>query len=149
MAVRNATEFCRLVSNRLGYVPPGYGEKPDWQVWRIEEAKLNRTIAAHEKKERGTKGLFTWPNLELAVEYLWRQRKSVKSPAGVLYYVKAAVDASNIEAPRTDLTAEVNAALAWEMAQEPGNADWISRLTRAHGSARADLLEAWRKAQRG
>lgn len=145
MAIKNAKEFVELVENQLGWAPPieeVTERKPLWKHRIIMAGRVKKVI---EKDPN----LYTWHNLELAIEFCRRKRIEIKSPMGVLYKVKQAVDAS-ADTKVTDLEAERNAAIEWELAhQRPGHEEWVGRLVRADGSARRDVLELWRSEGRG
>lgn len=140
--IKNATEFVKMVENTLGWAPPLESTKPLWQVRSIEAGKVNRKIATNPN-------LYTWHNLELAVEYLRRRRQPVKSPVGVLFKVEAALGEANAPAPISNLGDEINRAIEVELSHaREGHEEWVGRLIRADGSARRDVLDTWR-AERG
>lgn len=133
--------FVTAVENTLGWAPPE-GEvteaKPLWKHRTIMAGRVNKAVAKDPN-------LYTWENLELAIEYCRRKKIEVKSPIGVLYKVKAALDLANTTAVG-DVSQQVQAAIDWELSnQRDGYHDWVGRLVRADGSARRDVVERWRR----
>jgi hypothetical protein len=138
MAVKNATEFVVLCENTLGYNPD-----PTKELWRarsIMAGRLNKAIKAKPL-------LYTWANLELAVELLRRQRQPVASPMYVLYKVEEALKAAAAAQVRP-LGELVDEAIAAERALPEPDERWVQQLTRAVGKYRQDALDEWR-AERG
>jgi hypothetical protein len=142
--VRNATTFVVAVENTLGWSPPSEeitDAKPLWKHRSIMAGRVNKAVAKDPK-------LYTWENLELAIEYCRRKKIEVKSPLGVLYKVKAALEVANVEHVG-DLTQQMQEAVDWELAnQHEGYHDWVGRLVRADGTARRDVLDRWRRERR-
>lgn len=135
MTVKNATEFVELVSNRLGWLPPGNKER--WREIAIEAHKVKNKIATKPR-------LYTWENLELAVELLYREREQPVSPAAVCWQVERALNLSVVDDSRKSIDAEVEEAVAAEVAA--GDPDgWAVRFARSFGAGRVEVLNAWRK----
>lgn len=144
MAIKNAKEFVELVENQLGWAPPMEEVTERKPLWKHRIIMAGRVKKAIEKDPN----LYTWHNLDLAIEYCRRKKIEVKSPMGVLYKVRQAVDMANV-VPSTDLEGAIEAAIEWESTeQRPGHAEWVGRLVRADGSARRDVLELWRRERR-
>ena len=139
MTVKNATEFVLLVENTLGWVPD-----ESLELWKARAIMAGRLKKAMAKKP----SLYTWENLELAVELLRRQRQPVKSPIFVLYKVEEALKAAVVEQQRP-LGDLIDEAIATERSQPSlTSQDWIDQLTRAVGKYRQDAYDEWR-AERG
>lgn len=131
----NATEFCQLVENRLGWEPPQ--GLPSWNRYRVAAAQVNTKVASNPS-------LFTWENLSLAVELLVREKQS-RSPVGVFAHVDRALDLALD--PEEDLDEEIRKVVAYEtLLGDP--AGWASRLTRAQGTFRREALTEWKEAVR-
>lgn len=129
----NAVKFVQLVEGRLGWLPPTQGPRR----YVTEAAKVKRKIATNVD-------LFTWYNLELAVELLVREKQS-RSPIGVFAHVERAVY-EGVES-ETDVELEIRKATAYE--QERGDpAGWSTRFARAVGAYRAEALREWRESVR-
>lgn len=138
MTVKNATEFCHLVSNRLGWLPPG--KKEGWREIVIEASKVKRKIATNPR-------LYTWENLEKAVELLHRERITPASPAAVCWSVERALKLSAVDTSRQQVDADTEQAIEAEVAAgDP--AGWAVRLARSFGQGRVEVLTQW-KIERG
>ncbi len=139
MTVKNATEFVVLCENTLGWVPDETKEL--WKARSIQAGRLNKAIKKNP-------ALYTWPNLELAVELLRRRRQPIKSPMFVLYVVEDALRLARQEQARP-LADLVDEAIAFEHSQPALTShSWIGQLTRAVGKYRQDAYDEW-KAERG
>lgn len=138
MTVKNATEFVVLCENTLGYNPDPTKEL--WKARSIMAGRLNKAIKAKPH-------LYTWENLELAVELLRRQRQPVASPMFVLYKVEEALKAAAAAQIRP-LGELIDEAVAAERSLPQPSQDWIDQLTRAVGKYRKDALDEW-QAERG
>ena len=135
--VKNAIEFVQLVENTLGWAPPLDDTTPLFKRRAIEAGKVKSKIAKNPT-------LYTWHNLELAVEYLRRKRQGVKSPVGVLYKVEQAIAAANAPAPISSVGEDINRAIEVELSHgKEGSEDWVGRLIRADGPGRREVLDAW------
>lgn len=129
--MKTATEFCQLVENKLGWAPPGH--LPAFRRYQIEAAKVKRKIATNP-------GLFTWRNLELAVELLWRERQP-RTPIGVFAHVERAVEKAVVSEEAVEL--QIREALKIE--EHRGDPDgWVTRFARATGAFRREAFEEWR-----
>jgi hypothetical protein len=139
MTVKNATEFVVHCENTLGWVPDETKEL--WKARSIQAGRLNKAIKTKPH-------LYTWANLELAVEYLRRKRQPIKSPMFVLYVVEDALRLASQESARP-LADLIDEAIRLERAQPALTSDsWVGQLTRAVGTYRPDAYDEW-KAERG
>ncbi len=139
MTVKNATEFVVHCENTLGWVPDETKEL--WKARSIQAGRLNKAVKKNP-------ALYTWANLELAVELLRRRRQPIKSPMFVLYVVEEALRLAREEQARP-LGELVEEAIAAEYSKpELTSQDWIGQLTRAVGKYRQDAYDEW-KAERG
>lgn len=130
----NATEFCRIVENTLGWVPTGNENDPPYKRYMAEAGKLNRKIKTNPE-------LYTFENLVLTVTWL-RRRRHVSTPTGVCWFVKDALkEAPEPDALNTNVTRRIFEAITEAMVA--GEPDWVERLARASGSARDDVLGEW------
>ena len=137
--IRHATDFIIHCENTLGWVPDETKEL--WKARSIQAGRLNKAIA---KKP----SLYTWENLELAVEFLRRKRQPIKSPMFVLYVVEDALRAAQ-EAQVRPLGEQIDEAIAAEYSQpELTSMTWVDQLSRSVGQYRQDTLTEWR-AERG
>ena len=132
--MKNATEFCKAVEARLGWLAP---EGPAYQRYRIEVGKVNRKIATNPT-------LYTWRNLELAIELLSREKKS-RNPMGVFAHVERAVELA-VE-PESDIETQIREAIRHET-HRGDPAGWVTRLNRAMGHYRVEALREWRESVR-
>lgn len=128
----NATEFCKLVENQLGWEPP-QGVR-GWELYRAEAAKVNRKIGTNPT-------LYTWENLRLAVALLRRERQS-RTPIGVFAHVDRALDLA-LDHSEADIEEEIRKVIAYEADRGDPNG-WVGRLTRATGKYRRVALEDWK-----
>lgn len=129
------TAFVQLVENKLGWQPPATAVH--YKRYQAEAAKVKRKIATNPE-------LFTWRNLQLAVELLWRERQS-RTPIGVFAHVERAVQMAAED--EVDVEVEIRkATLFEEMRGDP--AGWVTRFARAVGPYRAEALAEWRESVR-
>lgn len=129
-----ALRFLKDLENTLGWLPRNR---------KMSAAKLLREMEADRR-------LYTWDNLTLAMEYLRRQRRTVKSPTAILLYVKPALELANAPVASTDLQTQIEQALTYE--HEHHGTDWerwVGRLVRARGEARAEVWAEWQQARNG
>jgi len=132
----NATEFCELVERRLGWeVPVRNGAR--WKGLVVEAHKVNQ-------RRYMDIDLYTWENLQLAVELLAREKKS-RSPMGVFSHVQRALDLALDVEP--DIEEEIRVVMRYET-QRGDPEGWVTRFARADGHHRKVLLDAWREAVR-
>jgi hypothetical protein len=141
-APRTATEFCLAVENALGVALEETPDKPLWRLRQIEASKVNRKIKTDP-------GLYSWENLQIALEYCVRKRINIKSPVAVLFRVEKAL-AARPKAPRQRPLGElIDEAVAQEMnTQRTGWNEWVGLLVRAAGPARAEVHAEWVQAGR-
>jgi hypothetical protein len=142
MTPTTATGVCLLVENRLGFDPHKIARAkgiPVWKVTGAEAGKLNKQI---EKNPQ----LFTWENLELTIEWLYRRRQEVASPAAVCWFVQDALD-DRLKPAAEDVSGDqVQDAIDVEMSRQlPGYEEWVGRLTRVVGTGRKEVHAAWLK----
>lgn len=143
MAVKNATELIILCENLLGWDPPD--DKPLWKSRAIEAGKLNKKIKTDPK-------LYSWHNLELALNMSFEEREPITSPVALCWRVERALRKAEETQQYTDPELETQKALDWEMGRSPSEERtyWVGRFTRVHGGvARRDLLNEWKEAGRG
>lgn len=139
MAVRTATDVVVLCENILGWVPDE--NMPIWKARAVHAGRLKKAMAKHE---------VTLDQLELAIEYCRRRREPVKSPAGLVFKVARALELANEPVVTADLETSVSEAIGWERDHEDHfSLGWITRLTRAIGDYRAEVLKDWRESGRG
>jgi hypothetical protein len=130
----NATEFCKLVENRLGWAPPAGAP---YRQYRVEAAKVKRKIATDPD-------LYTWDNLKLAVALLARE-KQPRTPMGVFAHVDRALDLALDK--DHDVEHEIRQVVAYESALgDP--AGWVTRFARATGQYREMALNEWKESVR-
>lgn len=153
MAARTATDIVVLCENVLGWLPD-----PTKELWRersVHAGRLKRAMAKHG---------YTIEQLELAVEFCRRRKEAVKTPAGLVFKVQRALEMANepetkttfegqdwvTVKPETDLSTLVDEAISWEhMHEDHFSLGWITRLARAVGDYRLDVLKEWKEAGRG
>lgn len=135
-----ATDVVVACENTLGFThAPG---KPLFRARSIEAGKIKKKIEADSK--------VTLDDFMLALEYCRRKREPIKSPVALYWRIEdAKAMANETPAPTSDLSASVQAAMAWELAQLEPDEHWIGRLTRAHGKHREMVLHEWRSSGRG
>ena len=141
MTVKNATELLQLIENTLGWTPNVTETTPRWRAVANMAGRINKKVKTNPQ-------LYTWENLELAVNFLWKARQAVYSPMLVFSVVEQAVAEKHHEPPRP-LGVQVEDALRLEYEIDDAQSHlWISRLSRAFGTYRADVLAEWRAARR-
>jgi len=135
------TDIVVACENTLGWVPdPG---KPLWKARSVEAGKLNRAAAKDPKK-------VTVDNLALAVEFSRKRRRPVTSPLGLIHRIEDALVFARDETVLSDLGQAVQDAVNLELFMDRHDAGiWITRLTRAQGEFRLDVLNEWKEAGRG
>lgn len=131
--LKNVTEFMVLVENRLGWQPPG----------RRGSVRYNVEVARVKERIKAQPDLFTYRNLELAVE-LCRRERLPRTPLGVLAHVQRAVDKRKDDVD--DLEVEIWEAMSHEIARGDPD-DWATRFSRASGVYRQQLLNEWKATQ--
>lgn len=104
MTIKNVTEFMVLVENRLGWQPPG----------RRGSVRYNVEVARVKERLKANPDLFTFRNLELAVE-LCRRERLPRTPLGVLAHVQRAFDMRKDDVD--DLEVDIWQAMATEIAR--------------------------------
>jgi hypothetical protein len=103
----------------------------------VESRKVEENIADNPD-------LFTWDNLQAAVELLASERKPSR-PSGVFVHVPRALN--RVRDEEMDLDIDIRQAMTIEAAK--GDPDgWVERLSRAVGVYRAEALHEWKKARR-
>jgi hypothetical protein len=125
---KNFRDFCIRVENTLGWSHDR--SMPRWRALSIEASRLRRKMDTDP-------ALFTWPNLELAVELLRREQREVASPTAVCWHVERALALAAAPEPVLDgIDADIDD-LVNEIAQrELADGDpegWAMRLHRAWG----------------
>lgn len=141
-AFDTATGFVVAVENALGYALEETATKPLYKVRQAEAAKVNRRIKSNP-------ALYTWDNLELALEHCRAKRLSGKSPVYVTYHVENALKGKEAAPPARPLGERIDAAVAHEMStQAEGWQNWVGLLSRANGDGRKDVLAWWAEAGR-
>ena len=134
-----STKIVELIENTLGWAAP-IGE-PLWKVRSREAGKLNRKIATRPS-------FYTERNILLAIEYCRREHITIETPVGVLGFVEAAVREANKPEVERPLDQAIAEAIAWEQDNEQqGFGHWVTRLRRANGAARRDVLTEWKQAR--
>ena len=131
MTIKNATEYMTLVENRLGWQPPG----------RRGSLRYNVEVSRVKERLQANPDLFTWRNLELAVE-LCRRERLPRTPLGVLAHVQRAVDMRKDDLD--DLEVEIWQAMSKEIANDDPDG-WATRFARAQGIHRQQLLHEWKE----
>lgn len=125
--------------NVLGWVPDE--SKPLWKARANAAGAVKRAMAKHN---------VTLDQLELAIEYCRRKKEAIASPAALVFRVEQALELANEPEPELDVSTDVEAAVQWERDHEDHfSLGWITRLTRAVGNYRAEVLQEWRSAGRG
>lgn len=124
------TDFCKHVENHLGWAPPA---GPAWRQYQAEAHKVSARQASNPE-------LFTWDNLQLAVNLLRKEKKSA-TPLGVFYHVDRALDLAMDKQHDTEV--ELQEIIRHEA--ERGDPDgWVGRLSRARGIYRQEALAEWK-----
>lgn len=141
MSFRTATDVVVACENVLGYALDT-SKQGLRQARQVQAGILKKAMARNPD--------ITFDDLELALAWSYAKRQPVRTPAGLLYRVKEAKELAGAPPPVVSaVSATVEAALSWELAQSVPDHGWIGKLTRAHGPAREDLLRDWTGAGRG
>lgn len=154
MPARTATDIVILCENALGWTPPD--NVPVWKSRSVHAGLLRKAMVKHG---------VSLEDLELAVAFCEREREPIKSPAALVYKVERARELANVNpttttvhkaayktevVEETDLSMDVQRALEWEQMHEDHlSLGWITRLTRAQGDYRRDVLKDWERSGRG
>lgn len=139
MSARSALDIVLLCETHLGWASTDL-KSPLWKVRRTEAGKLNRAMAKDPK--------VTLARLELAIELCRRKRTYIKSPMVLVYMVDEVLTNSHTTHVH-ELAEQIEQAVHREYnSGQPDATDWISRLVRAQGPYRADVLAEWRDAGR-
>lgn len=124
----NGTEFCKIVENRLGWMPPDRG----WKKYLVASQSVTAKIKSNPR-------LYTWDNLLATVELLRSEGQS-RSPLGVFAHVERAV-----QRKRED-DSDVEKRIWFAMTVENGRGDpdgWGPRFARTSGGFRLEAVEEW------
>lgn len=133
-----AIDVVIATENTLGFT---HTSSPLYKARAIEASKIKKKIEADPK--------VTLDDFMLAIEYCRKKREPVKSPVALYWRIEDAKAMSNEVSTTTDLSTDVETAMAWELLQLEPDEHWIGRLTRAHGSHREAVLTEWKQAGRG
>jgi hypothetical protein len=124
----NGTEFCKIVENTLGWMPPDRG----WKKYIFHSQAV-------VTKMQSNPTLYTWDNLLAAVELLRREGQP-RSPLGVFAHVERAIER------KRDVDTDVEKRIWFAMTVENRRGDpdgWGVRFARAMGPFRWELIEEW------
>lgn len=138
MTVKNATQLLLLIENQLGWVPQYDDEtKPLWKARAIHAGRINKKIKENPK-------LYTWANLELAVELIRRKREIIRGPLAVFFWVEEALELSNTPAVVRPLDVLITEAerIEHERADDE-SPTWLRRFSRALGNGRQGVYDDW------
>lgn len=125
---KDAKAFIQRLENTLGYLP------------RNRSQDVTLLLKAMEDKPT----LYTWHNLDLAVEMLRRQRKTVHTSRAILLYVEQAVALANAPVVTTPIADLIEAAIAHEQEHRAdGFEAWIGKLIRSKGDYRHEVYADW------
>lgn len=127
--------------NNLGWLPTG--NQPIYKARAREASKL--------AKAGETNRQVTPDNLELAIAYLRREKRPVKTPYGLIHFIPDALAAAHTPFTASDLTDAIRAALDVENGrpQDEDTKYWIGRLVRSQGPSREQTLREWKEEGRG
>lgn len=129
--VNSPTSFCTYVEAELGWDNPNAFK--GYQSYMTEAAKVKRKIATRPD-------LYTWKNLQLAVQLLKREHQT-RTPVGVFAHVERAQESATAD----DIPVEVDVQRAIAAEQLRGDPDgWIGRFMRAAPAFQTQLLMEWR-----
>lgn len=146
MPAKNATEIVILCENTLGYTHKTHkanGEEiPLWKSRRAQAGALNRKV-----KERPA--LYTWANLELAIEYCRHKRLPLKSIPGLCWFVEDAIKLAATPEKKSVTSTSVEEAMQYELGHPelPDQQLWLRRLVRSQGRERLEVLSEWEEAR--
>jgi hypothetical protein len=130
--VKTVTEFCKRVESRLGWVPPAHG--PKYSRYYTTSNRVARKMSENPS-------LYTFHNLELAIELLAQERKP-RTPLGVFAHVERALAL----AAEDEMDVEVMIREACTYEEQRGDPQgWVTRFSRASGDYRAEALQEWRE----
>ncbi len=133
----NISQVLDACENDLGWVPEGD---------RLTVRKAQFTILKHAMTKHG----FTVDDLALAVAWAARRRLPIQKPIQLIGFVDEARAVAAEPVVVHPIEDQISEAIVWE--DEHPDADsrrWVSRLIRAMGPARWDVLVEWRQAGRG
>lgn len=130
-----AVAYVEYVENRLGWAPVDTEEMPRWKSLMVWAGKVNKKVAQSPQ-------LYSWDNLVLTVDWLAKKKVSVRTPAGVFFFVDEAIKRAAAAEAIDDVSGEIFTALTEAMVA--GEADWVDKLARARGKARPAVLQQWR-----
>lgn len=131
--------YVLYVEGRLGWSGLAGTTEQRRKFLIVETSKVKRRIATAPE-------LYTWKNLQLAVDHMHREHLYGYGPMGAFAFVAEAVkaDRRSREAKPTDLGKAVQDAIALEQdMQLDGHEHWIRRLVRSSGPARQEVLDEW------
>ncbi len=127
MTIRTATQYIELVENRLGWESP---EGPQFLRYQPEARKVTLKMTTDPE-------LYTFRNLELAVELLARE-KVTRSPVGVFAHVERALEAAREIEPDMELRIREVCDIEVKRGDPDG---WVTRFARASGKYRGQALD--------
>lgn len=155
MVAKTALDIVKLCENQLGWIPPS--GMPIWRARALHAGILTKAMTKHGASIE---------DLELTIELCQRERWPITTPAALVHKVEKARELSNAPSTTTvpkasggykrvvhevtDLAAAVDTAVAWEqMNEDHFSLGWITRLVRAVGDYRGEVLDEWKEAGRG
>lgn len=134
-------DIVRDCENRLGWLPAGSNP---WPSRAQASARLKQAMARADPPA-------TVADVRLALAWCYRARQPIRSPAHLLSFVREARQHAAVpDKPLTSLGQEIRDAITWELNAEDAEGDqWIARLSRSSGEARATTLAEWQASGRG
>lgn len=143
--IKNATALVILCENLFGTGTEAVEKGiPTFKARAVEAGKIKAAMRKDPKR-------VTLANLELAANYCFEKRLQIKTPYGLIHKIDEALQyatAPELESDLSVLTQRALMAEAGRSAADQVSQEWIGRLTRAHGDARADVLREWKEAGR-
>lgn len=137
--VRTYVDLIKYVENTLGWTWPWEDTRPPWKIRAIEAGKI---------KKLAQKRRVTVPELAETVNWMRKERITVKTPTAVMFYVERALkERVSKEEAFTDVEREVAETVVEIKASdlpEQEKKKWLTRMHRVRGPAAAEAVVEWR-----
>lgn len=137
--VRTYVDLVKYIENTLGWTWPWEDTRPPWKIRAIEAGKIKKVAGKRKLKV---------PDLVTTVDWMRKERITVESPVGVVYFAERALrevaklhEAESWEDEVAKTIAEVSASGL----PESEKTEWTKRLHRVKGDVALETVKEWRE----
>lgn len=141
-----ALDIVILAENRLGLTLSLENSRgnsiPLWKARMIESKKLTKKMAVNPN-------LYSFLNLELAIEYCRKKKIDISSTLALCSFVNEALRVSAEKMPTTSIDKSIALALIRESEINDSDSEyWTLRLQRVDEEMKENVYDEWREARR-